>query len=138
MNAVETIKEISEKAVRLNKQDRRIVKDIPIGKAIRQGDLYVHRVSDKHDIGEQLDIRQIADGTSIGSRHILIGDVKVYQGKALPSYINQRWPLGYCFDVGQEGATITHPEHAHIELCVPGRYQVTHQMDMQTMQRVSD
>jgi hypothetical protein len=79
-----------------------------------------------------------AEGTSIGSRHILLGDVKVYQGIKLPSYVNSRWPLGYTFDVDDEGATVTHPEHAHIDICVKGRYVVTHQMDMMTMKRVSD
>lgn len=138
MNTVETIKVLSEKALELNMKTNRIIKTIEIGKAIRQGDLYIHRVSDNHPVGETLDIRKIADGTSIGSRHILIGDVVVYQGAKLPSYVNDRYPLGYTFDVGNEGATITHPEHAHIDICVKGRYVVTHQMDMLTMKRVCD
>lgn len=138
MKTVEIIKDLTEKAVKLNRKETRIVKEWPIGKAVRQGDVYLHRVDMKHPIGEGLNIRQIADGTSIGSRHILLGDVKVYQGIKLPSYVNDRWPLGYTFDVGQEGATVTHPEHAHIDICVKGRYVVTHQMDMQTMRKVSD
>lgn len=138
MNTVETIKTLSEKAVELNIKTNRIIKNIGIGRAIRQGDLYIHRVSDSHPVGEMLHIRKIADGTSIGSRHILIGDVVVYQGVKLPSYVNASYPLGYTFDVGNEGATVTHPEHAHIDICVKGRYVVTHQMDMSTMKRVSD
>lgn len=138
METIKVIKELTEKAIKLNRKETRNVTNIPIGKIIRQGDVYIHRVKDDHVVGETVDIRQIADGTSIGSRHILIGDVKVYQGTKLPSYVNNSWPIGYAFDVGNEGATITHPEHAHINICVSGRYQVTHQMDMQTMQRVSD
>lgn len=138
MKTVEIIKELTEKAIKLNRKETRIVKNWPIGKAVRQGDLYLHRVELNHPIGDILNIRQIADGTSIGSRHILLGDVKVYQGKELPSYVNKLWPLGYTFDVGEEGATVTHPEHAHIDICVKGRYVVTHQMDMQTMRKVSD
>lgn len=138
MNTVEIIKELSEKAVKLNIKEKRIIKNCPIGKGWRQGDIYIHRVSNNHPVGDILDIRQIADGTSLGARHILVGDVKVYQGKQLPSYVNSLWPLGYCFDVGKEGATITHPEHAWDCIEVPGRYQVTHQMDMYTMRKVSD
>ncbi len=138
MNTIDIINELTEKAIKLNRKERRIVKVWPVGKVTRQGDIYIHRVEDNHPIGDMLDIRQIADGTSLGARHILIGDVKVYQGIKLPSYVNNRWPLGYCFDVGQEGATVTHPEHAHIDICVRGRYVVTHQMDMMTMKRVSD
>jgi hypothetical protein len=138
MKTIEIIKDLTEKAVKLNRKENRIIKTWPIGKVVRQGDVYIHRVADDHPVGDMLDIRKIADGTSIGSRHILIGDVKVYQGVKLPSYVNNRWPLGYAFNVGQEGMTITHPEHAHIDTCVKGRYVVTHQMDMQTMQRVSD
>ena len=138
MKTVEIIKDLTEKATKLNRKETRIIKSWPIGKAVRQGDVYLHRVANNHPVGEMLDIRQIADGTSIGSRHILIGDVKVYQGVNLPSYVNDRWPLGYTFDVGQEGATVTHPEHAHVDICVQGRYQVTHQMDMLTMRKVSD
>lgn len=138
MKTVEIIKELTKKAIQLNRKETRNVKNIPIGKAIRQGDVYIHRVSDNHPVGDLLSIRKIADGTSIGSRHILIGDVKVYQGVQLPNYVNKLWPFGYAFDVGKEGCTITHPEHAHIDICVEGRYQVTHQMDMVTMRKVSD
>lgn len=138
MKTVEIIKELTEKALILNNKEHRIIKDCPIGKGWRQGDIYIHRVSDNHPVGDMLDIRQIADGTSIGSRHILIGDVKVYQGVKLPDYVNKLWPLGYAFDVGEEGAIITHPEHAYDDICVKGRYVVTHQIDMQTMRRVSD
>lgn len=138
MKTAEIVKELTEKALKLNKKENRIIKEWPIGKSVRQGDLYLHRVELNHLIGDELNIRQIADGTSIGSRHVLLGDVRVYQGKQLPSYVNKLWPLGCAFDVGNEGATVTHPEHAHIDICVKGRYVVTHQMDMQTMRRVSD
>lgn len=138
MNAVKTIKELTEKAKKLNKQEKRVINEFPIGKAIRQGDIYIHRVSNDHPVGDMLDIRQIADGTSLGARHILVGDVKVYQGIELPVYVNKLWPLGYTFDIGDEGATITHPEHAWDCIQVKGRYVTTHQMDMMTMRKVSD
>jgi len=136
--AVEAIETVKTQATKLNKKETRTLKAFPVCTAVRQGDVYIHRVSDTHPVGAQLNVRQIAEGTSIGSRHILVGDVKVYESKSLPGYVNPRWPLGLTFDVGREGATVTHPEHAHINICVPGRYVVTHQMDMMTMRRVQD
>lgn len=138
MKILETIKEIEQKAKELNKNDTRIVKNLPIGRVVRQGDIYVHHIAKNHPVGEEVKIRQIADGFTMGARHILRGDVQVFIGKKLPHYVNSRWPIGYAFKVGPEGAVLTHPEHAHIEFCDEGLYQVTHQMDMRTMQRVAD
>lgn len=140
MNALEAIKKIEEKAKELNKQDVRILNDktVPIGKGFRQGDLYLIRVPLNHPVGEEVNIRQIADGTSLGARHILKGSVKVYQGTTHPTGVNTRYPLGYAFDA--DDAILEHPEHAHGEIChsKTARYQVIHQMDMRTLQRVSD
>lgn len=142
MKTLEIMKQIEEKAKELNKNDIRILNDetMPIGKGFRHGDVYLHRVSINHPVGKELDRRQIADGASLGARHILKGSVKVYEGVQLPWYVNNGYPLGYAFDVMEEGAILTHPEHAHADICHKGlaRYQVTHQMDMRTLQRVSD
>lgn len=138
MNALEAIKQIENKARELNVQDMRQMKGLKVGQCARQGDVYIHRVADDHSIGEELNRRQIADGVTLGARHVLKGNVKVYEGVKLPSYVNSRYPLGYVFDVTEEGAVLEHPEHAHFDICDKGRYQVTHQMDMRTLQRVSD
>lgn len=142
MTAQETIKQLQEKAVELNKKDVRIVnnKTVPIGKAFRQGDVYCIRVPLTHPVGKELKLRQIADGVSVGARHILKGDVKVYEGVKHPEGVNSRLKPGYAFDVNLEGAVLTHPEHAHGEFCFDtvARFQVVHQIDLLTMQRVSD
>ena len=140
MNVIEKIKELQEKAVELNKEDIRIINDktVPLGKVFRQGDLYLFHVPIIHEVGEEIHIRQLADGVSMGARHILKGNVKVYQGVKHPSGVNNRYPLGYAFDV--DDAVLQHPEHAHGEFCYKKtvRFQVLHQMDMQTMKRVFD
>lgn len=140
MNVIEKIKELEEMAVKLNKKDIRIINDktVPLGKAFRQGDLYLIHVPNNHEVGEEINIRQLAEGVSMGARHVLKGNVKVYQGIKHPQGVNNRYPLGYAFDV--DDAVLEHPEHAHGEICYKKttRFQVMHQMDMQTMRKVSD
>lgn len=140
MNAVEFIKELEQKAEQLNKQDVRIINDktMPIGKGFRHGDVYVIRVPMTHAVGEEVPNRQIVDGASLGARHILKGAVKVYKGIKHPEGVNSRMPLGYAFDV--DDAVLTHPEHAYGEFCfkTTARFQTIGQIDLRTMQRVSD
>ncbi len=135
MQILEAIEEIKTKAKVHNTKECRIIRQHVIGKCIRQGDIYIHMVANDHPVGNEINIRQIVDGTSIGSRHILTGTVKVYEGTNLPNWVN-RMPLGKAFDV-VDACVVTHPEHAHVQF-VKGRYQVTHQIDLRTMQRVSD
>lgn len=138
MNAMELVKKIERKSQELNTQEIRVIKEMAIGKCVRQGDLYIHRVPEIHPVGEFAKRNQLADGTSLGSRHILEGDYEVYEGKSLPKCVNSRYPLGYAFRVHEGGAVITHPEHAHVKIECKGLFQVTQQMDMRTLQRVSD
>lgn len=108
-----------------------------IGQVARQGDVYLHRVSDVHGHGPETRNRQLALGTTQGSRHVVEGDVTVYEGRTLPDWCEAGTFLGPCLVVGESGAVVTHPEHAHVALG-PGCYQVTHQMDAATRQRVAD
>lgn len=120
----------------------RVVKvpELKTGECYRQGDLYVFKVDDNHPVGKELDRRQLADGQSIGQRHVLLGEFKVYEGIKAPKGINDlhaRAGLGYAFDVLGE-CTNAHPEHSHFQFQQRGRYQVMHQMDLQTLRRVAD
>lgn len=107
-----------------------------IGQVARQGDIYVARVDDTHAHGKPCG-SQLAMGTTQGSRHVAEGDVKCYEGTTLPSWCEFGTFLGPCLVVGAGGAVVTHPEHAHIALG-EGCYQVTHQMDAATRERVAD
>lgn len=109
---------------------------------IHQGDVYLHRVADGHPRGKALGTRQVAVGTTVGSRHIVDGPVSVYEGKALPpgfkvpDWTTAQEMLGPLV-VADEPFTLTHPEHSHHEL-PSGCWQVTYQADYSTRQRVQD
>lgn len=113
-----------------------------LGQVAHQGDVYLHRVTSDHPRGKLLGTRQIAVGTTIGSRHIVEGNVEVYEGKALPP--------GFALPEGardsdvlgpvvvvKSSAVLTHPEHAHHALDC-GVDQVTYQWDVTAAARVAD
>lgn len=122
--------------------DLRICRRIEIGKAIHQGDVYVHRVADDHPSGAALGSRQVAVGSQVGARHIADGPLVVLAGVRLPPTVTEP-------DWVEKGAllgpvvhasgpwTLTHPEHAHHRLPA-GTYQVTYQADATTRRRVVD
>ena len=137
VNQIQNIANENQKNLEL-----RVVKvpELKTGECYRQGDLYVFKVDDNHPVGKELNRRQLADGQSIGQRHVLLGEFKVYEGIQAPQGINDlhaRAGLGYAFDVLGE-CTNAHPEHSHFQFQQCGRYQVMHQMDLQTLRRVAD
>lgn len=138
----ETIKQIQDTANENQINDLIRVQSVPImkvGQAYRQGDLYIFRVADDHPVGEKLDRRQLAEGESIGARHVLLGDFTMYRGTTPPPNVNSihaRVCLGHAFDVTGE-CTNAHPEHSHFVL-PKGRYQVWHQVDLRTLDRAAD
>ena len=139
----EVVKEIQEIANKNQANlELRVVKvpELKTGECYRQGDLYVFKVDDNHPVGKELDRRQLADGQSIGARHVLLGEFRVYEGKQAPSCtsdLHARAGLGYAFDVLGD-CTNAHPEHSHFKFSTKGRYQVMHQVDLQTLRRVVD
>lgn len=122
--------------------------DLKVGDVIRQGDVYIARLPDGAHIGKphkaELALK-LALGETAGSRHILEGDFQAYdrdEKSPMPeackaSSVTPLWSPA--FKVGKGGATITHPEHAHVVNLVPGcSYQAWQQMDPRTRQRVQD
>lgn len=138
----ETIEKIQELANENQENDlirKQEVPDMRVGQAYRQGDLYIFRVADDHPVGTVINRRQLADGESIGARHVLLGDFVIYEGVKPPDGVNVahvRTCLGFAFDV-TGGCTNAHPEHSHFVL-PKGRYQVWHQIDLRTSQRAAD
>jgi len=116
--------------------------DIKIGEVIHQGDVYLHAVADTHPRGELLGTRQVAVGNTVGARHIVEGNVKVYAGVKYPNWVKDpegsqpNAILGPVVVVESE-AVLTHPDHAHHTLRV-GLYQVTYQYNPRTMRTVQD
>lgn len=113
-----------------------------VGEVAHQGDVYLHRVADNHPRGKLLGTRQIAVGTSIGSRHVVEGNVSVYAGVALPPGFvlpegaDEEDMLGPVLVI-ESDAVLTHPEHAHHALC-RGVEQATYQWDVTTGARQRD
>ena len=136
LSAVEAHETISREAKEKAVQEVRRVEKIEIGKAVRQGDIYLHRVAAKHPRGKASKSRQLAIGDTMGSRHIAEQPAKVFVGTTLPEGCDASTFLGPLVE-GDERFTVTHPEHAQVSLPA-GTYQVTHQMDARSLQRVQD
>lgn len=125
-------REAKEKAV----HEVRKILEIKVGQVVRQGDIYVHCVEARHARGKKTENRQLAMGKSRGSRHVAEGTVEVFEGTTAPEWCRRGTFLGPVI-VAAQPFTITHPEHAYVELPA-GVYQVTHQMDARTADRVLD
>ena len=134
--ATEAHAEIQRLATEKAVPEVRFIDRIDIGKVVRQGDVYVHAVAENHPKGKEAKSRQLAIGTTQGSRHVAEAPSSVYEGTAAPEWCGQTTFVGPRI-VSQERFTITHPEHAQVSL-PPGHYQVTHQLDAKTLQRVQD
>lgn len=134
LDAVQTLEKV-DAGVKLNAPEVRKIKGMEVGQIVRQGDIYIHKVKADHPHGKKLKDRQLAIGNTQGSRHMASADAEVYEGKQAPEWAPRALlgPLVKLF----KRSIITHPEHAHVEL-EPGNYQVTHQMDARTLQRVRD
>lgn len=133
----QTIAQITEEACTKKVAAERVISDFPIGKVARQGDIYICRVDAAHPHGGPLENRQLAQGTSKGSRHIAEGvGTTVYEGTTAPPQAVATPFLGPCVQSDVE-FRISHPEHA--DVIVPaGTYQITHQMHARTLRRVQD
>ena len=138
MKVEEAFQKVTDEGISKKSAEVRRIRDIAVGKIVRQGDIYAHRVNGTHPMGEALQTRQLAVGVTQGSRHMAESKptVKIYAGKKLPEWCAEGTFLGPVI-VATERFTITHPEHAHIELPA-GCFQITHQMDARTLDRVRD
>lgn len=116
--------------------------NLEVGQVIHQGDVYLHVVPNDWPRGKQRGSRQVAIGTSVGSRHVVEGDVTVWEGVKLPGwvkppeFVNAEELLGPVV-VCDGPLYLTHPEHPHHKS--DGKtFQVTYQADFTTQRRVAD
>lgn len=133
MDATQVHAEIESKAKKEAVTETRDCTAMSVGQVVRQGDIYIHRVEADHAHGLALKTNQLVPGTSQGSRHVAVGG-SAYEGTTLPTWCSEDTILGPCVD---GPFTVTHPEHAHCTFG-PGRFQITHQMDARTLERVQD
>lgn len=137
MKTLDAVRTITEAAP---DTETRVARRAEIGTCVaHQGDVYVHRVADDHPRGRRLETRQLARGTTQGSRHVAEGEVEVYEGAEFPPTVDARFPrdcLGPVV-VAPQGWRMPHPEHTDHEMPA-GTYQVTYQLDVSTQRRVAD
>lgn len=142
MNVIDIINEIKKVALENKNRPKSqkthfVTQDT---KSFRQGDLYVFRVDDDHPVGDVIKRNQLADGLSLGARHILNGNFKVYKGAKAPKVVREPHAtigLGYAFDV-EETTVLVHPEHDNYVFKTCGRFQVMHQIDLRTVRKAAD
>ena len=122
MNAVEVYEEIKAGVESIKNDDcQSFPEAASVGDYWRQGDIYITKLESIRSAGDvsipDTEIRQLAPGTTQGSRHIVEGDATVYarSGDALTGPV-----------VVSKGCTITHPEHGNVKL-PPGVYGITYQ-----------
>lgn len=134
--AQEVHRQIEQQAGERVVREVRHIASIEVGRAVRQGDIYIHRVHGKHPHGKSRKSRQLAIGETRGSRHIAEAPAQVFEASTRPEWCGERTFLGPVI-VAEERFLVTHPEHAHVSLPC-GTYQVTHQTDARTLERVQD
>ncbi len=100
----------------------RVVAEIAIDQAVRQGDIYITRIASVPKDARVINDRQLAPGTSQGSRHVVSGAVTVV------ARINEQSPLQGPFLKSSTDFIVEHPEHGHIQLPA-GDYSCTYQRD---------
>lgn len=130
-------------------RDIRFVREMAIGQHVRQGDVYLLRLAKRPaDFDKTTTNRQLAPGTSKGSRHVA-------EGKAVSLFIatderaarsslarlpgvqgRDRLLVGACVEAADR-FIVSHPEHAHHSLPA-GCYAVLFQLDPRSMRRVED
>ncbi len=116
------------------------VADLKIGEVARQGDIYIERVAAIEGRGEVLKSRQLAPGTSKGSRHIVDESPEVLVVQSSPRTRNhQAFQVGPAIE-STGPVCIMHPEHAWIRLLGVGKrfYQVFFQADWARKERARD
>jgi hypothetical protein len=122
-------------------KETRVIDSVEVGQHVRQGDVYIQRVAAPAAWKETKN-RQLAPGTTMGSRHTVDESVKVLAnpaGAKVERTTDNRFPFR-CNGpqiVSEDRFTVSHPEHADFSLPA-GTYQVSFQCDPQSMQRVQD
>jgi len=123
--AVDVLNTINENA-RKSMSNARVVRDIPVGKKVRQGDIYLERISElPKSLGELQRHGRLVDGNTQGASHV-VSPLPV--GFKLFAPVSDSNPLVGPVISSSERFTVTHQEHGHFSLPA-GCYQVRYQRD---------
>jgi len=107
-----------------------------VGDFCQQGDVYIYKVANDHPHGPETKNRQMAEGSTQGSRHIAGGTGKIYLPTVPPPNAKSGALLGPVI-IGKKSWPLTHPVHPHHSFGA-GTFAIVHQMDAITRQRVAD
>ena len=135
-NTVELLKKLETEAKEKAVQDIRFIQDIQPGQAIRQGDIYLLCVEESHPKGKRITDRQLAPGSSMGSRHCVEGNVEIYEGVKAPAWCKSKL-VGPVIIAREERFKLVHPEHAHFDMPC-GTFVTIFQLDPRTLLRVEE
>lgn len=142
MNQTATVQEIHDKIVESSKSpftQHRKIRNIEVGEYCRQGDVYITRIDKLTPGWRPSTNRQMAPGTSPGSRHIVSAGPKLFASPETMPRIDTKYGttlLGPQIHA-EKGFTLTHPEHAHMQLPA-GDYQCSFQLDFANQRAVRD
>lgn len=127
------------KAAKSPLADHRQIVALTVGEFARQGDVYIERIGKVDPAWKATTNRQLAPGTSPGSRHVVThGPMLFVSPEVNPRETTRRGVrlLGPQIHA-KEAFIIEHPEHAH--LCMPpGDYQTSYQLDHNQQRAVRD
>ncbi len=125
---------VQSAAEKILSADPATIEVVSPGDVVRQGDLYLVRLS-RPIHGRPFGSRQLAPGTTQGSRHIVVGDCEIHTvdqeiataelNQLVPATKGQQQLIGPVV-LASGPVTIEHPEHGHRTL-PPGTYLVTYQ-----------
>ena len=130
-NTREVLESIKSSARTHRNPKTRVVKEerqLPYNRRFAQGDVQIQRLEncpvDESQLVETTE-RQLAPGTSPGSRHILRADpnIRIFR-------IKDAGPLDGPVFYAPEGFYLSHPTHGDADVRLPGWYPVTFQADL--------
>ena len=121
MDTLQTFQKI-ETAAKGNQPKLRLITEMSVGEAIRQGDLYLERIAKLPKDVTATTNRQLAIGETQGSRHVATGPVEIFNLKKNDN------PLAGPVISAKDAWTLTHPEHGHFTLPA-GCYRTAYQRD---------
>jgi hypothetical protein len=136
VSAKEAYTKVEQYGTKKANAEVRVVKNFPMNKHVRQGDVYLTRIEKPADLSGYVAYKdnQIAKGETKGSRHIIAGNVNMFIKKDMDRMETET--LGPVI-VAEESFKLTHPEHAHFDIPA-GTYQVTYQLNFAKQARVRD
>lgn len=125
LTAAAAFTEVKKSGEKIKNDETAVVGTVSAGDVIRQGDLYMVAIGSLPN-GQRTNQRQLAPGTSQGSRHVIEGDVEIYDADktAVIDLVNAACPatrgklvprrdeplIGPVFRT-VERCQVTHPEH---------------------------